>query len=123
MVKIEETARYQAATLWAKSGDDRYGEPTVTAPVNITVRWVEKRGQVMGKDDTPIRIDGRVVVNLDIEEGSIVRLGLIADLPDPVTGGLMEIVGFDKTADLKARNNRRVCLIRKYKDTLPTIVP
>lgn len=122
LVNVETTARHQDATLWHKYGDDRYGEPTVSSPVDVVVRWVERRGQIIGKDDTVIKIDGRVVVALDVEEGSLFRLGKVEDLPSPVADGLMEVVGFDKTADLKNRSNLRVCLIRKYKSSLPAVI-
>jgi len=76
----------------------------------------------MGKDDTPINVNGRIVVDLDIAEGSLVREGKVADLPDDVTDGILEVIAFDKTADIKVRDYRRVCTIRKYKSSLPTIV-
>ena len=122
MVKIETTARLQDATYWEFDSNDRYGQPKVKSPTDIKVRWLINRDQVVGVDETPINVNGTIVTDIDIVEGSLVREGTVEDLPSTVTSGLMEIVSFKKTPDLKNRNYRRVCTIRKYKSTLPTVV-
>ena len=121
MPAIESQNRHQDTTLWAPSGVDRNGEVTVSTPVDIKTRWDESLTASIDETGTPTASNGTVVVDQDIEEGSIMRLGLVADLPSPVITGLFEVVSFSKTPDIKGRQFARTVTLKRYKGQLPTI--
>lgn len=118
--RLETTARKQYAVLWAASGYDNDGEETVSAGIEIDVRWVF--GEVEGTDKrgTPDSLDATVVVDRVVETGSIMRLGRLSAVPSPPTD-LYRVVNYNETPDLKARNYRREVTLRRHKDDLPTI--
>jgi hypothetical protein len=112
----------QRAVLWATSGKSRYGEPTVASPVEIRVRWEEGLSESIDDSATPIAVNATVDVDRDVAAGSILRLGKLADLPSPVTDGLMEVISFDKTPDIKSRVFQRSVTVRRWRSSLPTVV-
>jgi len=122
MPAIEAQNRFQKATLWAKYGTDRNGEVTVSSPVNIKVRWDAGLSATVDQTGTTTAKNGTVIVNQDVTEGSILRLGEVCSLPTPVTDGLFEIMSFKKTPDVKGRKFARSAEIRRYKGQLPTVV-
>lgn len=122
MPSIESQNRFQDTTLWTPSGVDRNGELTVNSPVNIKTRWDASLTASINETGTPTASNGTVVVDIDVEEGSIMRLGLIADLPNPVTTGLYEVVSFNKVPDIKGRKFHRTVTLKRYKGQLPTVV-
>lgn len=121
MPLMENQLRSQDTVYWAYSGIDRNGEPTVAAAVDIVTRWEQVLDEQIGEDGTPIATNATAIVNQDIAIGSILRLGTVATLPSPVTGGLMEVVNFEKIPDVKGRNYQRTVTLRKWRNTLPTV--
>ena len=126
MPAMETSFRRQKATLWAKVGVDAYNEPTVSAPVVIKVRWVWVKKQVTDAEGNKRAIDATAVVNRDIATGSIMWLGELDDWVGTGSGGnddeLMEVVSYDETEDIKARNKRRTVTLAFYRDALPQVV-
>lgn len=122
MPAMESQDRNQDTVYWAFSAYDDNGEPKVIAAVDISTRWEQVLQESIGEDGTPIATDGTIFVDRDMAIHGILRLGTIATLPSPVTGGLMEVVGFDKIPDTKGRNYQRTATVRKWKNTMPTVV-
>lgn len=122
MPNVEVMNLLQKAVLWERSAVDRYGEPTVSDPVEIDVRWEEGLQETIDAEGTPVAASGTVDVDQDIPVGSILWLGELADLPDPVTSGLVEVVSSDKVPDIKGRVYARSVTVRKWRASLPTIV-
>lgn len=122
----QEVSRlHQLAVLWEASTSDPFdlhGEPQVGAAAEINTRWERAQIQSVDVDGTPIAISDTIFVEQDIEVGSIVRLGAIADLPDPVEDGLVQVLQFEKAPDIKGRKYTRALQVRKWRDALPTIV-
>ena len=117
----------QETVYWAKADDDERGQQTVNAGIEIKTNWEEGLQESIDLDATPIAIEGTIDVDRDIEAGSLLRLGPLTDLPDPVTTGtavtnLVEVISFSKIPDLKGRKFSRTVTVQKYKSTLPTIV-
>lgn len=100
--------------MWPFTGYDSYGQPTVGQPVQIPVRWIfEKREAVDPKGNT-ITLDGTVIVARDIDIGSHMWLGELADWYGTGSGSnfpdelLYEVKTFQKTPDIKGRAIRRI---------------
>lgn len=115
---LETTELNQIAVLWAFVGSDDNGEATVSAGVEINVRWVESTKQAATARSTPTASDVTVVVDRDIAVDSIMRLGRLSAVPTD----LYRVVNLNKTPDLKARAYRREVSLQRFKDALPTIV-
>jgi len=124
MPPMESTCRNQFAVMWVPSGHTRTGDKTVSAGVELGVRWEDATETNRPNKSDEEQFDAMVVVNQDVVVGSIFWKGKEEDLPDPVTNAtnLYEVIRFIKTPDVKGRNFRRTCLLKKWSDTLPDIV-
>ena len=121
MPAIERSDRKQRSVLWAATGFDDYGEHKVNDPVEIKVRWEEKRRESVDNDGNTIAVDATVVVGREIAVGSIMWLGKKADLAVPPVN-LKEVVGYGAIPDVKTRNIRRTVLLVRYSNELPTLI-
>ena len=120
-MSMETDYRTQKATYWAKAGDNDYGEPTVSAGIEISVRWEQSKEDGLGNQSNSIPYDASVVVDRVIAVGSIMWLGKLLDLPTTTTD-LFQVADYDEIPDIKGRKYRRVLKLLRYGDTLPTIV-
>lgn len=110
----------QKAVLWAKTGTDNYGNPTVSAAKEIPVRWIEDEGEMLDAEGDRIRFDVKLVVDRVLVIGSIVRQGTKASLPSP-PDSLYQVVGFREVPNIKGDDIRRTAMLIRYSNTLPTI--
>lgn len=119
----EQDYRFQKAQLWRRRGDDAYGVPLVSAREELTVRWENKQRQMLNPNGQPIAVDATVIVLCDVAMGSIMWEGCDDDLPEDgvPTSGLMEVVAYDRTPDVKGRITRRRLGLKRYTDKLPEI--
>jgi hypothetical protein len=116
---IERSHRRQKAVLWAPlPGVDNYGERRVTAPREILVRWTDTLASAGGTQGGSAPHDATVIVGEEIPVGSIMWLGALADW-SPAAGGLMQVVRYGKTPDVKNRFVARQVALRRYSDKLP----
>ncbi len=123
MPSPETADRHQKAVYWAKSSLDDYGKVTISAAVEIDVRWGECKGEVVNAQGKNVAIDSKVVVAQDVIIDSILWLGTLEDYTAlSAVSDLMQAVRVDKTFDVKGRNQRRVVSLVRYSDKLPTIV-
>ncbi len=127
----------QHAVLWPFSGYDRYGQPIVDFPVQICVRWLDKRREVLDPKGNTVALDATAVVDRRIQQGSWLWKGSLEDWYNGVITGnryqvgtapgapayqlgsaafdneLMEVKTYDETPDIKARHAfRTVGMIR-----------
>lgn len=124
MPPVETFERHDKAVLWAKTGVGRYGEPTLAAPVELVVRWDDKKIEMADKQGDIVSYDALVVVTQDILIGSLMWHGGLDDLPGTAyqpESDVMEVKVFDKCPDLKGRNYRRVVGLMRTKDALPGV--
>jgi len=123
MPQIETDLLNQKAVLWAFSGYDASGEPTVSAAVEVNVRWND--GRSGGSDPLlqSINVDATAVVDREVAVGSVMWLGTLAayNSEDPAPT-IMQVVGYKATPDVKGRNYRRTVTLVKLSTELPTIV-
>ncbi len=130
MPAMELTFLRQRAVLWARSVSsapyDAHGQLKVQAPVEIPVRWNNAAKQMPGPEGNPITVDATVIVKRDVDVGSIMWEGTLADWYGTGSEGeestLMEVVASAVTLDLKGRVARRELGLRFFRDTLPAQV-
>lgn len=118
---LETSELNQRAVLWAASGTDNYGEHTVNAATEIAARWESGLAEAVGAQGAVIASSGTVVVDREIAVGSILWKGKLCDVPTPKTN-LHQVIDYQETPDVKARNYRRVVTLARYSDELPGIV-
>lgn len=113
---------YQIAVLWSKVRNDRHGAPVVGAPVEIPVRWNDKRRESTDKDSAVISVDATVVVERQIAVGSNMWLGELEDWlgtgsgsGDAVTDDVMQVISYNETLDIKGRCSRREVSLMRFK--------
>lgn len=121
MPPLEIADHYDDVVCWESVGVDAYGQRTVQDPVGLKVRWEPTYQEILSADGARVRIDIVAHTSQDIPIGSIMWEGHIVDLPDSPTD-LYEVMGHDTTADLKNRYTNRGVLLRRFRDSLPTIV-
>jgi hypothetical protein len=121
MPPIETSDRHQTAVLWASSGRDAYGDPTVATPTELSVRWQLKRGETIGPEGTVVALDGVVVVDRRVAIGSQMWLGTLEDWYGTGSAGddseVYEVMTYNETPDIKDRYVRRTVGLKKYRDT------
>ena len=117
---LETDCRNQKAVYWAASGTDEYGEVTLASPVQLSVRWEHVDEQSLDAEGNPVAINAKVVVDRDIEVGSIFWEGKLTALSSPETD-LLRVTVFKKIPDVKGNNFRRTVELTKYSDTLPSL--
>lgn len=113
--------RYQKAVYWARSSTDEYGNPTVAAPVELTIRWELGLAQEIRPTTNPTAVDATVWVDRTISVGSMFRLGPLESLPS-TPNNIYEVVEYVETPSVRATKTERVVLLRKYASALPTVV-
>ena len=111
----------QTATLWACSGIDRDGEPTVSAGADISVRWVVKVVESMDPKGRPVKYDATVAAGQEIAMNSIMWLGKVADFDGDNVSDLFIVKDRSRTPDVKGKNIRWEYALQRHSDTLPTI--
>lgn len=122
MPAIEVSGLAQKAALWvSRDIADDHGEPTVSAAIEINARWEKRTYEAITSDATPVAITGAIMVDRSIPEGSIMRLGELSSVPSP-PDYLVQVVSCDEVPDVKGREYQRTVTVRKWKDSLPTIV-
>lgn len=120
MPPLEESDMHQEAVYWTKTGLDRYNNPVLGSPVEIICRWVNKRGQTLGPNGTPIALDAIVVVPVEIREGTLMWEGKLSDWNPALKNELMEVVTYNETPSINARFQRYQLGLKKFKQTLPS---
>ena len=124
MPALEVMDLNQRAVLWPRKGTDLNGQPTVDVALRreIKVRWNAKSHEVLAADGSTIAADGLVVVKQDVAVGSILWLGALDDIPGTSyvpQSGLMQVIRFNDTKDLKGRFTRRTLSVMRWNDRLP----
>ena len=120
-MSLETSSLHQTAVLWELSSYDSKGEPTVSAPEEISVRWEYVSALILSDVDAPVPRNGEVWLDQAVTPGSILWKGCLEDLPDPATD-LYEVIQYDEVPDVKGRFVERIATVRRYRNSLPTVV-
>jgi hypothetical protein len=111
------------AVLWPAEGIDDYGAPKVGEPVELKVRWENRRTETTDAQGNVIALDATVVVDREIAAGSKMWKGTWDDWYGVGSAGsdvgLCEVVMSPEVPDIKGRNVRRVVGLRRFRDSLP----
>jgi hypothetical protein len=121
MPPLETMDRHQWMVYWEYIGQDTYGLPTVSEPVELLVRWIDKIAQVVDPTGNTVQSSAQVVTDRTLPIQSIVWQGRLKDL-EPPYNDLHIVIGNNSTPDIKARNTRFEFALMRYTSTLPTIV-
>ena len=111
----------QKAVLWALASYDAHGEPRVSSPQEVAVRWEATEVETVAEQEAPVPKDAEMWVASAVVVGSIVWLGALTDLPASPTG-LLEVVGCSSVPDVKGRTWEYVLTLSRYKNSLRTVV-
>jgi hypothetical protein len=106
------------AVLWAASGTDSYGQPTLSTPQEIRCRLLGTRSWTMDADRNSILLDAKLITLVDVPLGSQVWLGQLTtwnSLPTGTLVELYEVKTFSGTPDLKGRVTRREAGLMKVR--------
>lgn len=133
----ESSDRYQKGLLWRKGRNDRYGEPILSGPEEVKVRYEERQGRMIDPTGNTIALDGKLWPNDDLPLGSLFwpaedqgcNSESALDQWYGVTGSgsagnatkLYELMTVAKTPDVKGRFYTREYGMRYFRDTLPVV--
>src|SRR5665213_596757 len=114
---------YQRAVLFPFVGVyDAFGQPTLGVPVEIPVRWITKRREILDKHGNTIALDASADVAQTIKVDSVIWLGTLANwngtgsgLPDTE---LMMVKSYDETPDGKGRSLKRNIGMMRYRNVV-----
>ena len=123
--------RHQRMLMWEKVRNNRYGDPIVTDPIELMVRWEDGQKDMRKPDGTYVTVDATVVVDRAVPVGSNVWLApnkLYSALEQYLGSGsgnedhdMMQVVIYDYTPDIKNRVTRRVLGVARFKEDLAEI--
>ena len=115
----------QTAVLWSAAGIGDYGQPTISNPTEIRVRWNDVQSEALDPQGNTITVDASAIVNRDVSIGSILWLGTLTNWvgtgSNDQNGKLMQVKTFNSTPDLKNRVARREVGLIRLRDTLPSV--
>lgn len=119
MPRPSQRHRHQTAVLWAKVGNDAAGEPLVSAPVELRVRWVQQRREAVDANGNTVALDASVTADRVIPVDSVMWLGELVDWTG--SGELHQVRTQGVVPDLKGRATAYTAGLARFRDTLPTV--
>lgn len=123
MPSQETSHRPHKAVYWEKTGVDRYNNPKLTEPVEIRVRWVGTRSNMLDPNGERIVVDASAILAQDAKIGDQLWLGELEDWLGTGSAGddtevtIMEVVAFESTDDVKGRNTFREVGLKRFRGT------
>lgn len=118
MPAVEIRGLKQKAVLWRIAGYSSDGNPTVYNPEEINTRWEDGDSQILGKDGSPISINASIMVEEEIDVGSLLWKGTLASLPASPSP-IVEVMGLEIVPDVKIRKYQRTLSCSRYGKPLP----
>lgn len=97
--------RKQKCVYWALSSKNQFGEKQYDSPVEISCRWEDSSVEYLNSDGERVVSNAVVYVDRDVFVGSILMLGVLADITDYTyikeNVGAYEIQKFEKLPNFK----------------------
>lgn len=110
---------FQRAVLWKKTGVDGYGVVIVARdPIEIACRWNIVETKSGGGDTDVSSQTSSLVVDQEIEIGSVIWVGDLSLLPDPVSN-LLQVIDVTNVPDIKGRKFYRTVRVQRFTNSLP----
>ncbi len=119
----EISSRTQKCVLWTFKDFDDHGRYTVSAPINILVRWEEVRREIRKPDGILVATDATAYVDRAIVPDSLMWLGTIATIPagSIFPDNLKQAVTYDDDPDIKGRSHQRTVTLARYHGGPPNL--
>lgn len=121
MPPVERMELNQKAVVWRAdtvTRYDRYGNAKVGEADEINVRWTSVNRLVTDPQGVPIAITAEVVADEEIPVNSVMRLGKLIELPDPIDN-LFRVAVSNVTPDIKNRETAYSVSLARLNDSLP----
>jgi hypothetical protein len=123
MPPLGKRALRQPAVFWlAESGTDDFGEPVVSEPIELTVRWEFTRKEMMGPGNTPVALEAIVYVDRILPIGSNAWRGNLLDWNDEFEDEILYVMGVAEVPDIKGRAYEWIAYLSRLKSSLATTV-
>lgn len=131
MPPFETAHRNQRALLWTMAGPGEDGRNRRSATsTELWVRWNNRQTQMLDPQNQVISVDATVVVNQEVDVGSVMWEGGQEDLEAALTGTatgntlvptslIFEVVARRVTKDIKGRNVRRTLGLKRWMNLMP----
>ena len=114
--------RKQTAVWWPQQSaevagmdHDRFGQPQVSDPVQISVRWEDVSEEFIDSNNTRQLSRARVYVDRDMSVGDILMLGKLTDITDAVNPkeniNAWEVRRFEKLPNIKNTEQLRTVFL------------
>jgi hypothetical protein len=125
---IETCERNQVATLWIIKGFDRHNQIQVFPPIQVNVRWNQKRSDTLDALGSTIALDAEAVVDRRVPIDSLMALSKLTDWIGTGTGTgtslgtfpeIHQVKTIDEAKDMKGINVRRTVGLMRFMGTLP----
>lgn len=119
MPRPERSHRLEKSVLFTVTGQDRYGEPTFSDPVEIMVRFNTVRRRVLDANGKQVDLDGMAVVGQKIDIGSLMYIGSLSYYlgtgSNVLDNELMVVKTYNETSDVKNRLSTKTVGLMRYK--------
>jgi|SRR5262252_5345423 len=103
--------RYNDAVYWDPIGKDDYGNQTYAAPIELKVRWENVFTIVQTVRGEQKTSSSTVFTGQDVQEGGVLRQGLITDLTDQThpfkNSNAGQIMKVEKTPTIRSDDYER----------------
>lgn len=107
--------RKQTCVYWAPTGGyNRNNDPILSAPVQMTCRWVDVHELFMDQDDKQVVSNAKVYTELDVQPQGYLKLGLLDDLDSETAfenEGVFRIKKFEKLPNFKNTEYLRTAML------------
>lgn len=106
------------AVYWPTTGDNDYGDPKFSDPIQIRCRWDSTVSDPPAALVSSEQDSSLIGVDRDVTIGGLLWLGKLRDLPDEPLG-LRQIMKFTKTPNLKRRRYMRTATVTTFAKKIP----
>lgn len=103
-------ARQDTATLWTRDGVDSVGDPQVSAPTTISVKWERKEAVFRGADGSERRANHVVYLGQDVSVGDFLFEGTSTNA-DPKAAGALIVQDFQRIESFGGKKISRMALL------------
>jgi len=105
------------AVYYEATGTSSFGEATFAAGREIRVRVEEKTEDTLGDNDELIRTNHTMYVQEDLVKNSVIWIGKLTDVPDPIND-LLVIRVYEKIPNYNGKKFERVVKLKRFRDKL-----
>ena len=125
MPSLQTLARRHYAVLWPVVGIDDNGNPRVSAPREIKVRWEDDDHQTRAQKGTA---DVALLVGERLVEGSLLWRGRLADVPSPEIAEnfsnvvVYQVIDIKEVPALKGPNKSITAFAMRHSTKIPQVL-